>query len=240
MFYELFQEKRILCIEVHPDDIAFSLGGLLQEEYLNDVTILNVFSRSSFCYDKQLAKDAEQDVTIKRKDEEMHFCNLINAKYIFLDFPDSSLRGYTDFFTSNTKERALKKNIYVAIESILLQKEFDVVLYPLGLGGHIDHLIVAEVANELKAKNTNFIFWGYEDLPYAGEINNIDFVLNLKKRGYIPLIYEFEKSAWKEKINCIRSFESQICEHDILVCKAYAVSLSNNGKYAERIWRNNV
>ena len=235
----MFNGQNVLCIGTHPDDIAFSIGGLLSKGNMNNVTVLDVFSLSSFLYDRQLSKEVSGTVTRLRKQEERRFCNSIRANCCFLDFPDSSLRGYTGYFVKSKLEEELENAVLDSIEQKLIDTEYDSVLYPLGIGDHIDHLIVSSAVQNLSFKHNDIVFFGYEDLPYAGEGNINNSLRRLYDEGYVSFMIKYDEAVWKAKVKLLKIFESQVRECDISICKEYANVLCNRTGYCERIWRRN-
>src|SRR4051812_31161257 len=88
-------EPVVAFVSPHPDDCAFSLGGIFQSLQAGyGLAIVTVFTQSRFA--PRLPKIAGAAINRVRWLEEESFARRVGAKAIALDFPDSSMRGYDD------------------------------------------------------------------------------------------------------------------------------------------------
>jgi LmbE family N-acetylglucosaminyl deacetylase len=116
------------------------------------------------------------DAMETRKVEEERYAFFSEASVIFLDLPDAGHRGYEgdDEFLGAPRDDDLPP--YVLLRSEILRLEPQMIYFPLGVGGHVDHQLCREVALSLLAERQQWVmpaqsFVGrlsfYEDFPYA-------------------------------------------------------------------------
>jgi LmbE family N-acetylglucosaminyl deacetylase len=116
------------------------------------------------------------DAMEMRKIEEERYAWFAEASVIFLDLPDAVYRGYEgdDQLLGQVREDDLPP--YDLLRSEILRLEPQMVYFPLGLGGHVDHQLCREVGVSLLAEQRQWVmpapsFVGilsfYEDFPYA-------------------------------------------------------------------------
>ncbi len=224
-----------VIISPHIDDAFFSLGGLLIKCSSKPQKVVDVFSISDFTMRGR--KGVKEVTAIRRKEEEKN-AKEVGAKVDFLPFRDGSADGskaYTE--------------IYAAIKKYL--KEGRRVFFPLGIGGHGDHVLLARIgiglAKEEKGGNVYF----YEDLPYAikgtklfsvmsGIVNTngskVFPVLNPRKsRG--ALEPEYISFSCARKIALCRTYESQTDWRILAAIRAHGRMLGNFVGCRERVWK---
>lgn len=165
---------RVAVLSPHRDDAAFSCGLLLSRLVPTkaSVTIVNVFTISSYApHLTQDCSDPVLQVTSARRKEDEAFTGLLTKPHdsravelLDLAWRDLPLRW------SAEDEQALAPHALPVAEIEALCKTFaalprhDLVLAPLALGGHVDHRLVREAAQQA-FEPASLVF--YEDLPYA-------------------------------------------------------------------------
>ncbi len=160
-----------VILSPHCDDAAFSLGASLLSGYLKDVKIITIFSLSN-CTVNNKNKDIKYISSI-RKNEDFIFSSYCpkNLAFTYCDLLDAPLRmniGEEDVCnTSNDEEQFVTQTI---INKIIIEKvsKEAFILAPLGLGNHIDHLILRNTAITFLQNGYKVAF--YEDLPYIGSL----------------------------------------------------------------------
>lgn len=148
--------RRLLVISPHLDDGVLSCGGaiLLARRAGWEVEVCTVFSRSS--------SDEESE---QRMVEDVLALGILGASPRWLGVPDKLARAggrlaFEElFFADDRQAGALAR----AALAPVLAEPADVVLAPLAVGGHVDHLAVHQAVRE----RTRTGVWFYEDRPYA-------------------------------------------------------------------------
>ena len=160
-------------VSPHLDDAAFSAGATAAKLARAgwDVTVLTVFTRSvpnptGFALacqtDKGLPPTA--DYMAIRRAEDRAAADVLGAAAVHLDLPEAPHRGYTsaaDLFAGvHPDDTAVPGAVAEAAAPFL---DADLVLYPLGLGNHVDHLhVIAAVEAHVPADRRAAWF----DTPY--------------------------------------------------------------------------
>src|SRR3989344_7815375 len=97
VFFE-FENEKSLFISPHPDDIAFSISGLLLSKMFKGATLLTIFTGSN--YAPNLATTEIAKISHVRKDEDRSFCERFELQYAYLDLKDSLARGISKELTT--------------------------------------------------------------------------------------------------------------------------------------------
>jgi LmbE family N-acetylglucosaminyl deacetylase len=116
------------------------------------------------------------DAMTVRKIEEERYAFFAEASVIFLDLPDAVHRGYEGDAQLLGAVRDDDLAPYELLRTEILRLEPQMVYFPLGVGGHVDHQLCREVGLALLAEGRRWVmpaptFIGrlsfYEDFPYA-------------------------------------------------------------------------
>jgi LmbE family N-acetylglucosaminyl deacetylase len=165
----------ILVLSPHRDDAAFSLG-LALDGWLaagHRVTVLGVFTRSLSApfsdADTVHPNDLLSYVSAMRRREDAELLKLLpGLRMVDLNLKDAVLRlrcaadeAYT--VTPAADDTAIAK-VQKALGKIDMELKVEAILLPLGLGYHVDHLVVREAALEFASARACAF---YEDLPDA-------------------------------------------------------------------------
>jgi len=111
-----------------------------------------------------------------RKAEEERYAFFAELSVIFLDLPDAVHRGYEGDDQLLGTVREDDHAPYELLRSEILRLEPQMVYFPLGVGGHVDHQLCREVGLSLLAEGRRWVMPGpgfvgslsfYEDFPYA-------------------------------------------------------------------------
>lgn len=146
----------------HSDDAALSLSVAIQTGALpQPVTVVTVYSTSSFSRSRIGSTPA---TTRMRLEEDRRFADAFNVGLIPLGFLDAPLRyGSDDVFNMSAKPSAAEINDQTkAIMRTWESLGEPVLVVPTGLGGHVDHRIVAGVDVRSASRVLR-----YADQPYA-------------------------------------------------------------------------
>lgn len=169
---------RWVYISPHLDDIIFSAGGLIYEQAQKKITVEIWNVMSGFPEQVELSpfakaihhhwgtNSAEEAMRVRRTENE-DATKIVGAKNRYLNFVDSLYRTKSDghalyinsFSPLHEDEKELPHQVAEEISKHHLPD--DILVCPLALGGHIDHVIVRE-AIELLDISPFYI----ADIPY--------------------------------------------------------------------------
>ncbi|CAM5256161.1 2'-N-acetylparomamine deacetylase [Streptomyces alboniger] len=183
------RDGRTLLVSPHPDDVAYSCGGLLAAVGRpSQAVLLTVFTRSAWALPKRLRRTGTRVISAQRHQEELRYCRLRGlAGDVPLGFDDASLRGYDDVaeVSSSVEDDGLREAVQEAVAVAVRDSGADTVLAPAALGSHIDHLLVHGAVRGAVPEGALALF--YEDLPYAGQQGLTDVERTLRdERGLTP------------------------------------------------------
>jgi LmbE family N-acetylglucosaminyl deacetylase len=116
------------------------------------------------------------DDAAQRRIEDERYAYFSEASVIFLDLPDAASRGYegdAEILGSPRTDDAAPVDL---LRSEIVRLEPQMVYFPLGIGGHVDHQLVRDVGVALLGEGRRWVMPGpgfvgrvsfYEDFPYA-------------------------------------------------------------------------
>ncbi len=151
----------VLVLEPHPDDFALSAMGYIQENM--NVTVLNIFSKmkiDSFTWSEH----------ININEKEYEDLRLLESKVAIQDILDYDFISLKEESTRITKKtiQEIQRSIIGAVKKILEEKNFDIIMIPMGIGKHLDHLCIYEaIINEYANLNIDSTMILYPEYPYA-------------------------------------------------------------------------
>ena len=172
---------RVLALSPHLDDAAFSAGALLASlaGAGRDVAVATCFTRSvrrptGFALACQTDKGygPEVDYMALRREEDARACRRLGVGYAHWDLLEAPHRGYDSpaalFAGVRADDGAVAGALAQRLRDALRVYRPDVVLYPLCIGDHVDHLQVARAVDEVRAGDgateTRWLRWF--DQPY--------------------------------------------------------------------------
>ncbi len=196
---------------------------------------------------KKVKKDSSitRLISYIRRTEDLAFVEAVNGTLIDLDFPEAPLRGMVKKYgvvraPVNTEEEAISfvesQEIFHKVADRLgsfLKMDWDLILLPIAIGNHIDHLIVHFAAKKALSSYENVMF--YEDCPYAGRISMKEVDRVVKERlgeKATPVVIGFPKlfGRWKRVFWYYRSQIEYGWDLQLEECKKrYGI--------AERLWK---
>lgn len=236
------EPPKILLLSPHPDDIALDVGGLLalarnENRIGNDHALLcTVFTRSDYAPYSGLVCRSVDDVSQLRMREERRFATQIDADFIEGRIGDSSILGYSG---DEECKASYSDDIRVAEVAELMEKlppRPAVCFAPAGIGGHVDHQIVRDLALARFGSQCAMVL--YEDLPYAAMLSDRE--LDQQIPNYIPAHFVEHfidiTQAIDTKISWLKNcYQSQLAESEWELIRQHA-SRFGCGSYFERIW----
>ena len=162
---------RVLALSPHYDDVPLSLGQSLLDGELSvaRVTVGVVFGRSNWVRYFHPTRSRWPVATVIRSAEELRNAARFGYRLRWGRFEESILRtGITDAAEYLDPTRVVDDDPLVERIAALISRwaaNAEVVLAPLGLGGHVDHLLVAAAGRLVATTGREVAF--YEDRPYA-------------------------------------------------------------------------
>jgi LmbE family N-acetylglucosaminyl deacetylase len=163
--------KSLTVLSPHQDDAGLSLAMTIRAAARSGrrVRIVNCFTVSAYA-PHSLALDVVEIGSI-RKEEDREFASRVgtSVEVVDLGMEDAPIRLQRPV----ASVRRLKVGARERLDAQRIAEALDrlaegTVLAPLGLGGHIDHLVALEAAIGLARAGRPVVF--YEDLPYAADL----------------------------------------------------------------------
>lgn len=215
--------NKYIFISPHLDDAILSCGNLIYE--LNKrgkkIIIATVFTEASKIESPQ-AKEFLNQCRYKnaqklfkaRKIEDLNVCRALGISSIHMGFIDAAWRESNNklIYTTNdkqyngiisTKDKGVINKIRLKINK-LVNKNYNILLLsPLGIGNHVDHLIVNKIVNKTKIDK---LFW--EDFPYNTNRNNI-MMFRKRNKIYKPINFHYYLNK-NTKLEAILKYKTQI------------------------------
>ena len=199
---------RLLAVSPHLDDAVFSAGGTLAMRAREgwQVTIATVFTLTvpdpqGFALACQLDKGLGRDVDYMalRRVEDIAACAAIGATACHLPFPEAPHRGYASapaLFAGVRSDDDVAAPLSAALDELLGEVRPDLVLGPVGIGNHADHLIVRDVLRALPMASLQL----WDDWPYADR--------GMHEAG--DIVVALDADAHRAKAEAARAYASQL------------------------------
>lgn len=230
---------RHLFFSPHPDDIALGcFASLLRVPPGEPRAIITVFSQSCWEFVLPVVPQRALAVSTRRLEEDLRFARAHGADWVPLGFRDTSLRlppGAED--RSPSDRDPLRFSVEAALRPLLEDGAPEAVCHvPLGISGHVDHLLVRDTVLALRGGPRNIVF--YEDLPYCerhGEAEISAFVHGLGLE-LSPCLLDLTRD-WPAKLRALRMYESQMEPATIPAVERHARRLGAGQGMAERVWK---
>lgn len=229
----------LTLLSPHRDDAAFSLYVCLSRWRKAPVrlTVLNFFTESA--YAPRALPISRDCVSAARAREDRHAVRAIDPRIQIksaglLDAPlrlgieagavcRPEVRAYDDSLDLGTLRRVIRARIITGL-----------VIAPLGLGNHVDHVLVNKAASEtLPGKRLAY----YEDLPYASWTSQTELMQRVSecerrtRIGLKPIIVRAEHAVWRKR-EVGAHYQSQITPTEAAQIARYAARYGGG----ERIW----
>jgi GlcNAc-PI de-N-acetylase len=170
-----------VVISPHFDDAVGSCGGTIYRltQAQHTVYVLTVFGGfnpvpQSTLAERSVKTYTANDLISRRRDEDASACALLKCRAAFLEFPDAvyrynaSLRPLYPTAASLSgalahEDRNLPERIAETVSQLIDTIDV-VILCPFGIGGHVDHVIVARAGYLLEKRGARVVF--YRDFYY--------------------------------------------------------------------------
>lgn len=223
--------KKYLFLSPHLDDAILSCGAYIYKLIQNNskVIIATVFSGSieshhlsplarSFHSNCKLGDDA----MYVRRLEDKNASKFIKADSMYLNLHECLYRRNkdgqhrylkrSDIFNANINmEKDTIDKVILVLSDKLRLNSFEEIYIPIGIGRHIDHLILREAIETLYAqiyRNMEKINY-YEDIPYVCNNRDVNWKIELTKElDYYS--YDISKKDFNIYIKAISLYKSQL------------------------------
>lgn len=221
------KEIKTILISPHSDDIAFSIGGsLLQNYFTRPILMVTIFSRSN--YSPCIKMSNSEMVSKVRHFEDVDFTNKLDIEFQSFNFSEPTLRGHSRkniFVNNNTISDPIYIDVYHALSKLIKSYQCELIVSPMGLGNHMDHINVSDICLRIaKENNIRIIF--YEDLHYASRLsfkqikkiaNSIDPNLEYLKINITPIFYDKIENIKLYKTQARRIFQTLVKLHALRI-----------------------
>jgi len=194
--------NKIMILSPHADDAIFSLSGLMIRHANNfEFHIINIFGRQDFTLYNNFA-DNKIGSDFVHKEEKLAWLLLNIQNGTFLSFKDAAMRRFEpgrSIINSNLDsksmiayEKELFEDIFSHINELVRTITPGYIFCPLGIGRHVDHIIVREavLANQYLYNKKLFF---YEESPYVISFDKIREINEIKIKS--------QRKLKKRKIN---------------------------------------
>ena len=159
-----------VILSPHLDDAVFSCPGWIRQRAEDGELplVVTLFSHADVSTNGETQRAYERR---QREDEEA--VKLIGAARRLAGFADARFRSRTYGSFSGVVCRRVDDDVHVVakvesyVQALMEELKPRRVLAPLGVGQHVDHQIVHEVAYALASRHPDTEFAFYEDRPYA-------------------------------------------------------------------------
>jgi len=229
---------KTILISPHSDDIAYSLGGTLLNNYFEKPAILvTVFTKSDFS--PRLKLTDSEEITRIRCLEDIKFTKKIGVEYLGLHFSEPTFRGkisHKEIFFSDPFSDPIYDEVYLCLSKLINNYPNAHVVCPMSLGNNIDHRIIFESCLLICRKNSIAISY-YEDIPYASlltlkQIKNKAFAI---KPDIKPINIDIT-SIFNEKLTNLRLYKTQIGKKVPNGVFTHALRIGINENVIDFVW----
>lgn len=220
-----------LFFSPHLDDAVLSAGGIIAKLISENkkVCVITVFTQGSDAVKSKDSKDfikkcyskTSFELFKRRKIEDIKALKYLDCNFIHLDFIDALFRvnkfklvypNYKAVFSgkiSSEDERIISEinNKLKIIKQTYCKKNY-LLWTPIGIGNHVDHIIVYKTV--ISVFGTEVFFW--EDIPYRNKYINVVKRLNfIPKEKFRLERKEFNNIKFAEtKKNCLKFYKTQL------------------------------
>ncbi len=210
---------RWIYVSPHLDDAVFSSGGLMFEQTRAGISVeiwtvmcgvpkdarLTDFAKALH---RQWGTSSSQETIRIRRAENEQAASILEVKTVYLDFLDSMYRRGTDgdalYTNSFVRPHRAESDLPATIMNIMSQqiRSDDILVCPLALGGHVDHVIVRRAVEMLKRPQ----FYA-ADIPY---LLNKPHALRQKTGRMNESVHKISETGLKSWIDAANAYKSQI------------------------------
>jgi LmbE family N-acetylglucosaminyl deacetylase len=265
MFSPLHHFRRILVLSPHLDDAALSIGGAIAEatKARADVTVGTIFTADapSAAFSSPIIKELNAvwklgpSPMASRRSEDAAAVEVLGARYIHGDLPDAIYRMDREGASVYPTRRSIfsdpspEDGVAVALTKLLRdwieENQPDVVLCPLAVGRHVDHVITSRTFHSI-ALDWHLKVFLYEDLPYStglfppGLSDSVESAI--ARATWVVTHSEQIFVDFSRKIASVRKYQSQISglfaddNQMVTTLARYMTCDATDERSCERLW----
>lgn len=245
-----------IYIAPHLDDAVLSCGGQIAQHITSGTRVLVVtLCAASPTAGTRLTPYAEHlertyglgaDPTAGRRDEDARALAILGCDGLHLDQFDAPYRLDTygtrgAVFAPPVPDDPLGPATIQILNRLQAQQSQARMYMPLGVGSHVDHLVVCAAGLTVYNQGGNVVW--YEDAPYAVEPEHVSQRLAMLPDRFEPTVVEIA-STIESKLQAIAAYRSQIGKlfkdpaHPMeQVMTEYAAAVAGDeAKFGERLW----
>jgi LmbE family N-acetylglucosaminyl deacetylase len=249
-----------LFFSPHPDDAVLSCGGLIYQLIQSGETV-SVFTVMSGPIPPDAAKNPfvqeliarwnlGPDPVSARKLEDQSAVHVLGGAVRFGTLPDAPYRsdaqGRPLYLDRGTLFTGINPHDPVLLRLDEITQPCDTAAgsyFPLGVGNHVDHLIVRNTLRDWFASHPEVAVFFYEEYPYSEKGDEVVQAARASlNQPTEPVIHRLSETAIEAKIRAIACYASQIGSFwNGVPAMAGAVKHHDTqvgeGSYAERLWK---
>lgn len=251
VFSSPLSARSALFVSPHFDDAVLSAGGLFatRSDADNHDTLLTVFARvpeppfSGFARGFHRACGLEDDDVRPRVMEDRAAAGILGSRLVHGNILDAIYRreargdwfydGEGKTFGPRAGGDDVTSEVYALVAETVSNTSADLILAPLGIGDHVDHIMARDAA-VLVGRRLRIPVLLWEDQPYALQHSRIPAPGGLE--------FKVAEPTWSRRIAATASYASQLrmlFQPDVNWAEeftAYARRLSPGGHLIERYW----
>ena len=196
--------KNIVCIFAHPDDEAFGPGGTIAK-------LSKKFNIYILCATKGEAGQGNSKLRIKNGDLGNVRAEELRSSAKILGVKEVYFLGFKDGTLSNNLYPEIAKRIEVYLKK--LKPEILLTFEPLGLSGHIDHIVISMVTMFVAGKS-KFVKEVWQNCRLEAAERKQDYFVYMPpgyKKSQIHKTINVE-DVWEQKIAAMRTHKSQFTD----------------------------
>ena len=223
-------KNKILFIEPHPDDIALSCGGFFiksREHY--EIHVLTVFTRgslSTFPWRRQINLAEKEYENLRILESKLAIEDFAKCNNIILRWPLALMRTHSDSYQEiDMNDLQIVEKLFNIIKKMFYENKYSIIIGPLGVGRHIDHLICSEAILKIR-KELNVNIYLYEDMPYS--LNKISYgsrMNELKKKYSLESFGDNISGLINKKAAFLSIYKSQFDDYTCSQIRGMMLSL---------------
>lgn len=220
--------ERLVVLSPHLDDAALSCCGLLEasRKLIPRLVITICCSQPPKPSSGKRARNRRGFALPKhRRAEDIAAMDAMKCGFVHLGFPDAIYRrsatsGSFVYSSSETREGTLRlddanyiEELYLILSRLCCNMGPLILVSPLGIGRHVDHIICAQVALRLAQANIKLLF--YEDMPYVWRARQAaqrhdDAQSAFSRLGLTPRSFYWVKTDAFKKVSVLQCYTSQL------------------------------
>ncbi|MGZ3457714.1 MAG: PIG-L deacetylase family protein, partial [Archangium sp.] len=240
------ERPELVVLSPHFDDAALSVGGILARlSHRMRCDVLNIFSRQSFQSGLRVPP-AELDRIALAEDELAARCLGFRTQVLGLsgaqDRHALSLRATLGLTASEVSSNPVfRRDVATVVERLSgWLQGIPLVLAPLGVGGHLDHVVTMLAARQLARRDViaRTALWFYEDLPYAAAPRvRLEDDPAPRAAGAVERLPVDIGPTLDRKRRALKVYRTRLRGSQLELCLTHAQRERADGSPAEWLWR---